>query len=341
MDQIININRQNDDVLYYVDNKEKLLYAMISPILFGLLNGLKNEVIEDYKGMNKISLRQLARSYKKGDGDYGVCFEYAVHSAIRNKNSLVIERIQSALSMCGIEGKNTTSILLGFEKSKIIQRINNKLLSTLTENSILISSPCGERIKIKKYLQSILNSFRRKEVRDQLPESINEIWKVDLFIGNIDTDMWAAVSVKSNPRELKCAKGLAIGIIPSSWFGNQSCQINKTKDMIICPLLSDYNFMSLFNSAWQIVQNFIQSDAKIPHESLIHDGSEMRIYNRLEKNRDVPVLELVDDDLKQLAQPDFISTKIITPYMDNNLSDKEDANRTIFVPNAFYGKKSL
>ena len=64
---------------------------------FGLLVGLKHEVIESCRGIDKILLRELARNYREGDGDCGICFEYAVHSAIRNNNPLVIERIQEAL----------------------------------------------------------------------------------------------------------------------------------------------------------------------------------------------------------------------------------------------------
>ena len=134
-------------------HKEKILYAMVAPILFGLLVGLKHEVIESCRGIDKILLRELARNYREGDGDCGICFEYAVHSAIRNNNPLVIERIQEALSLCGIEGRNTTSILLGFEKSRILQ-INNELLNTLTDNSILVSNINNKGIRIKKYLRS-------------------------------------------------------------------------------------------------------------------------------------------------------------------------------------------
>lgn len=139
-------------------HKEKILYAMVAPILFGLLVGLKHEVIESCRGIDKILLRELARNYREGDGDCGICFEYAVHSAIRNNNPLVIERIQEALSLCGIEGRNTTSILLGFEKSRILQ-INNELLNTLTDNSILVSNINNKRIRIKKYLEEIIYVF--------------------------------------------------------------------------------------------------------------------------------------------------------------------------------------
>lgn len=317
-------------------HKEKILYAMISPILFGLLVGLKREVLESCRGIDKILLRELARNYREGDGDCGICFEYAVHSAIRHKNALVIEQIQNALSMCGIEGKNTTSILLGFEKSKILQ-INDELLNTLTESSILLNGVNGEKIKIKKYLEDIQKSFRFRNVRRNLPMSLAGIWKADLFIGNLDTDMWVAASVKINPLALRYAKGLAIGIVPSKWQRDDSCKVQN--GMVICPLLYENRFMQFFYSAWRCVYNFIRNDAKAPHERFMAGIEELRIAEYLEKNRDVPVLELVDEDLRKLAHPTLIlvdSKSIVTTDLNNNFSDTENTNSTIIVPDSIF-----
>ena len=329
---------QQDDLFPNFENshkhKEKILYAMVGPILFGLLVGLKSEVIESCRGIDKILLRELARNYREGDGDCGICFEYAVHSAIRNNNPLVIERIQNALSMCGIEGKNTTSILLGFEKSKILQ-INNELLDTLTENSVLLNEPYGEKIKIKKYLEDMQKSFRSYNARKNLPVSITGIWKADLFIGNTDTDMWAAASVKINHLALRYTRGLAIGIVSSRWEQERSCQAKN--GMIICPLLYKNGFMQFFYSAWRVVSYFIKNDARVPHERYFAGIEELQVAKYLEQNRDVPVLELVDDDLRRLAHPTLLMVKskdILTTDMNNNFSNKENTNSTLVVPDS-------
>lgn len=339
--RIINLIQQ-DDISPNLENshnhKEKILYAMVAPILFGLLVGLKSEVVESCRGIDKILLRELARNYREGDGDCGICFEYAVHSAIRNNNPLVIERIQSALSLCGIEGKNTTSILLGFEKSKILQ-INNELLNTLTENSILLSGPYGEKVKIKKHLEEMQKSFRSYNRRKNLPVSINGIWKSDLFIGNTDTDMWVAASVKINRFSLTYAKGLAIGIVPSRWAHDRPCQVKNS--MIICPLLYKNDFMQFFYSAWRIVSCFIRCDAKTPHERFLANIEELRVANYLEQKRDFPVLELVDDDLKRLAHPTLLLPEdkhIVTTDINNGFFDMEDTNSSIIVPDPIIWK---
>ena len=57
----------------------------------------------------------------------------------------------------------------------------------------------------------------------------------------------------------------------------------------------------------------------------------------MERKRDVPVLELVDDDLRRLAHPTLLLAErkhIVTIDMNNNFSDKEDTNSTIIVPNS-------
>lgn len=317
-------------------HKEKIIYAMVAPILFGLLIGLKKEVIESCRGIDKILLRELARNYREGDGDCGICFEYAVHSAIRNNNPMVMEQIQNALSMCGIEGRNTTSILLGFEKSKILQ-INNELLNTLTETSTLLSGTNGERIKIKEYLEDIQKSFRFRNARSHLPAAIAGIWKADLFIGDLNTDMWVAASVKINPFALRYARGLAIGIVPSKWGRNNLCKVQN--GMVICPLLYENSFMQFFYSAWRCVRYFIRHDAKIPHEKFLSGIEELRVAEYLEKKREVPVLELVDNDLRKLAHPTLLLVDrkpIVTTDLYNNISDMDNANSTIILPDSLF-----
>ena len=59
--------------------RKEIIFSFISPILFALLMGLKNEVIQSFNGLDKIRLRELARNYREGDGDCGICFEYSIH----------------------------------------------------------------------------------------------------------------------------------------------------------------------------------------------------------------------------------------------------------------------
>lgn len=314
-------------------HQEKILLAMIRPILFGLLVHLKHEVVKDYGTINDILLRQLARAHRYGFGDCGICFEYAVHSAIRNNNPLVLERIQDALSLCGIKGNRTTSILLGFEKDGILQ-ISNKLINNLTPDSKLIINLQGESIKIKEHIDAMINSFRKQSLRGSLPTVIRGIWQADLFIGNTDSDMWVAASVKINRMLLKHSRGLCLGIIPASWNNEPTC---SSKDgMVVCPLLYNKSFMEYFYSSWQIVIKFLQSDAHLPKERELHHPVERKVAKYLESMRESPVLELVDNDLRQLAHPTLIEPKVskieTIDFFDTSI--KHESNMTIFVPDS-------
>jgi hypothetical protein len=73
------------------------LYAVVRPILTAMLLSLRDEVVADYGGHQNVLLRQLARNRNPNDGEPGVCFEYAVHDAIINRDAEVIERISDAL----------------------------------------------------------------------------------------------------------------------------------------------------------------------------------------------------------------------------------------------------
>jgi hypothetical protein len=38
----------------------------------------------------------LPRLRRPGDGDIGICFEYAVHDALNQRNPMVVERVAEA-----------------------------------------------------------------------------------------------------------------------------------------------------------------------------------------------------------------------------------------------------
>jgi hypothetical protein len=65
--------------------------AVVRPILEGLLYALKREVADDAGGYEAIRLRSLPRLYRQGYGDCGICFEYAVHDALKRREETVLD----------------------------------------------------------------------------------------------------------------------------------------------------------------------------------------------------------------------------------------------------------
>src|SRR5581483_6879072 len=161
------------------------LFAVVRPILEGLLYGLKAEVVEEAGGRNAISLQMLTRLYEPGDGDCGICFEYAVHDAMRRRDPHVLERVESALGMCKIPGAELGSILFGAEKAGSQQLIETAK-EALTDDSLLMYGQRGRPARLRRQLDLMAQAFRSKKRDDILPTSISGLWKADLFLGRTD-----------------------------------------------------------------------------------------------------------------------------------------------------------
>ena len=80
------------------------LTAVVRPILKGVLYALKNDIVAQAGGRGNLSLAMLARLYRAGDGDCGICFEYAVHEAMNRGDSQVLNKVNDAIRLCRIQG---------------------------------------------------------------------------------------------------------------------------------------------------------------------------------------------------------------------------------------------
>src|SRR6266511_4391783 len=76
-----------------VADEVSALVAVVRPILMGLLWALKADVSDEVGGRENVKLKMLARLRRRGDGDCGICFEYAVHDAMRRGDAMVVERV--------------------------------------------------------------------------------------------------------------------------------------------------------------------------------------------------------------------------------------------------------
>jgi hypothetical protein len=255
----------------------------------------------------------LPRLYRPGDGDCGICFEYAVHDAIRRGDPLILEKVNDTLSThCRVPGHETSSILFGAEKSGAIQLLETAE-NLLTDESRLLTGTQAQPIKLRRYINMLSAAFRKPTTRLALPYSISGLWKADLFLGMRDSDRWVGTTVKINPRHLEGAKGLRIAIIPSQQGRNDRIQIDAVKNLVICPLPYDGAFMELFYVAWGIVQQFIAADAKTPREVSLPIASHRMVAKLLEDRRAFPLLDVIES-LIPLAQPQLLaSTETQTP----------------------------
>lgn len=288
-----------------VHSEYEALFSVIHPILYGLAMTLKQDIVKQVGGYDKISLELFTRLYEPGDGDCGICFEYAVHDAIINKNQDVLERIESALSkFCRIKGDIPSSILFGAEKSGQLQFIDS-VMEHLTEDSILLTGNKGQPIKLKRHINGVVSAFRKPQERAKLPNSINGLWKADLFVGNTGIDKWVGTTVKINPKQLESARGLRLGIVPCRQGKYDKIYKHETKNLIICPVPYDQSFMEIFYEGWSIVKNFIMARGEMPKEIDLPSGLDRLVCKELVARKRFPILDVLEV-LKNMGQPHLI-----------------------------------
>jgi hypothetical protein len=301
------LNRVSDEVL--------ALTAVVRPILKGVLYSIKADIVREAGGYKNVKLKLLPRLRRESDGDCGVCFEYAVHEAMLNRDSRVVERIADAALLCNVPGQNVTSILFGLEKSGALQLIRTAH-DLLTDDSRLLYGTKGQPAKLRNHLKILTGAFKNKRTRPALPSSIRGLWKADLFVGFVDTDRWVGTSVKINPSHLEGAAGLRIGIVPARQGASDAVRRDDSKNLVICPLHHDGDFMQIFYEGWRIVQAFLTADAKVPKEVLLPRPVDREVAKILAERRDFPVLEVIDA-IAAFGQPELLHTDDTQVEMQN------------------------
>lgn len=281
--------------------------AVVRPILQGLLYALKHDVVDEAGGYENLKLKMLPRLYRPGDGDCGLCFEYAVHDALTRHDALVQERIVDAMSnYCNVPGTQAASILFGAEKAGSLRLIDTAK-ELLTDESRLLAGNRGQPAKLKRHIDSAAAAFRKRGQQDLLPFSISGIWKADLFVGFTDTDRWVATTVKINRNQLEGARGLRIGIVPILQGRTDLVQHDHERNLVICPIPHDQAFMEVFYQGWGVVQQFVAADARVPREVALPRAPERQVAQYLADRREFPVVDVMEA-LKPLSQPELLRT---------------------------------
>jgi hypothetical protein len=156
-----------------VADEVSALVAVVRPILMGLLLSLKEVVVTDVGGRENVKIRMFPRLRRPGDGDCGICFEYAVHDAMRRDNQMVLERVDYALrNLCNLPGDSLDSILFAVEKTGSEQLIDTAK-ELVTSDSTLMSGTRGRPVKLQRHIDGIAQAFRRPSARAALPYSIS------------------------------------------------------------------------------------------------------------------------------------------------------------------------
>lgn len=314
------LNEVGDEVL--------ALTAVIRPILTGVLYALKADVVSEAGGFDNIKLKMVPRLYRPGDGDVGICFEYAVHEALNQGDARVMERVEDALKLCNIRHPKPASILFGVEKTGSIQLIDTAK-GILTDDSRTLSGNQGQPPFLRHRLNTIAAAFRRPNTRNALPWSMRGLWKADLFLGSIQSQRWVGASVKINPSQLESAAGLRVGIVPTKQGKSDRVKIDHGRGLVICPLHHDADFMQTFYEGWRVVQAFVAADAQVPKEVLLPRPVDREICRMLTERREFPAVDVIEA-LKTFSQPELLITDRETVALEEVKGDADTS--TILAP---------
>ncbi|QSQ17191.1 hypothetical protein [Myxococcus landrumensis] len=280
-------------------------FSMVASILRAMLYSTKKTRVKKLGGATKITLEDLAIIYQEGDGDFGVCFEYAIHDAIRERHKSIYPLIEEVLfDFCKIKG-TAESILFGLEKNgslNIVQTAKN----SLTDESRILVGKVGKPPYLRDRISDLQRAFRDKQHRSALPQSIRGLWQADLFLGSPATEQWVGTTLKLTKEELQHAPGLRVGVYPSNKKEGPSKNISK--NMIICPLPYRSDFMILFQASFQIARQIMASKGRMPKPPAIVYEDDIVVAEWITARRTFAVMDILEA-LVPLMQPGLTKTE--------------------------------
>jgi len=281
--------------------------AVAGPVLLGTLQALRQDRTARLGGLDQVTVQDLAREYRAGDGDYGICFEYAVHDAISRGDPLVADRVVATLDQfCGLKEDEPKSVLFGAEKSGA-QRLIDTAKEVLTPESSVWLGQRGRPPRLRDHIESALHDFRHRQGPAVLPSSIAGLWKADLFVGGPRNDKWVATSVKVKERSLEPADGIRLGIVPLE-EGSDLPFWDDARNLIVLPLPYDGEFVEVFSRAFDTVRQLLVHDAKVPPPIALPNAADREVARKIVERADFPVLGVVQA-IRDLGQPELLETQ--------------------------------
>ncbi|MES2936988.1 MAG: hypothetical protein V4864_04855 [Pseudomonadota bacterium] len=289
-------------------------YAMVIPILTAMLLSTKRHIVEQAGGYDGVTLEMFTRIYIEHAGDHGICFEYAVHQCIQERDPAIHPIISSVLEeFCGVKG-GAESILFGIEKhgpASVLETAKG----ALTDDSRVLVGKRGKPARLKPHLENIVRAHNSRIHMERLPSSIRGLWKADLFVGNPGPDRWVGTTLKTNRRDIERAPGLRVALFPEERSKEGP---KKDDNLIYCPLPYSGEFMQLFLATFNIVKSIVATKGKQPSRiALVHDDDQT-VAKWLVDRSHFPVQGILEA-LDPLKQPFFLKEQEVVAGSEGNI----------------------
>lgn len=323
-----------------VDDPVDALVAVTRPIFAAVLAGVSQGTLDRW-GHDRMAvpLGGLADVRTASDGETGVAFEYAVHSALLDKNPAVVERVVDALKKCNISSDDPKSILFAVEKNRQAQLLRTQR-DLITDTSSVLSGQPGKPAKLKRQLTNLEAAFNRKTTKTGLPQSIGGLWKSDLFLGDPSPDHWVGTTVKTNASKLEGARGLRVAIIPAVADKSDSIYLDDKRNLIVCPMPYDGSFVQTFYEGRRVVQALLASNFKEPKPGVLTTNAEREVARMWMQRQDLTVedalaaMETFQQQGLLVRRDERISTEAVDE------EPTEEPSATLIAPFPSLGSKS-
>jgi len=289
-------------------------YAMAIPILTAMLLSTKRDIVEQAGGYDKITLEMFTRVYIEHPGDHGICFEYAVHQCIQNRDPAIHTTISEVLNeFCGIKG-GAESILFGIEKhgpASVLETAKG----ALTDESCVLVGKQGRPARLKPHLDNLVRAHNGRVHLERLPHSIRGLWKADLFVGSVEPDRWVGTTLKTNRRDIEKVPGLRIALFPEE---RPKEGPKKEDTLVYCPLPYSGDFMQLFLATFNIIKQIVAARGKQPSRIALVNDDDQTVAKWLVDRGHFP-LQGILEALEPIKQPGFLREAVVESGVDSSV----------------------
>ncbi|WP_122813302.1 hypothetical protein [Pseudomonas viridiflava] len=297
-----------------IDDQVRSKFSMIVPIINGMLNSTKSSILAQAGGRENITFEMFCRIYNEHPGDYGICFEYALHNSIKNRDQSVYPLVSQVLNdFCAIPG-GAESILFGAEKSGDSSVVETAKNSLNDDSKVLVGRQAPPTF-LKRHFDTIVSAFRNTTSQQKLPSSISGIWKADLFLGNDVSNYWVAATLKTNKKSIEYAAGLRVALFPEE---KRHESPRREGDLIYCPLPYDGEFMELFGSSFQVIKQLVASKGKQPSRIALVYPADHEVAKWLADRAHFPVIGILEA-IKPIMQPGLIVEESVNVEGENQM----------------------
>jgi hypothetical protein len=283
------------------------LVAVTGPIIAGVFRSVSGDVTNAFGMRHLLPLKMLGRLRQEADGDCGIAFEYAIHHAIASRDPVIAERVADALHQCGIARSDPASILFAMEKSGAQELISTDPGLVADSASVLLGEG-GRPVSLRDSLSAIGAAFRLPGAFLNLTQSLQGLWKTELFLGSSNFEKWVGASVSTGWPRLSAAREPRIAVIPRVPGHSDAIRMDEQTNVVVCPVPQDGSFMRIFHDGWRIVQALCAMNFEMPTATDIPSPLHREVARIFVERREFPIDEVIEA-IQKFAQPELLTTR--------------------------------